>query len=116
MFNSKLKQEIATLQIANQQLQEQYNLVHGLLLQRQDEVVSLQRTLRQEPQSKLPDDFYPDLKDKVRNIVNENTDDILKERVGEDIADQVADYLGEIIDPIFYPNDDECDDLNEDEE
>jgi len=43
MFNSKLKQRIAELETANEQLQKQYDLVHGLLLQRQDEVVALQR-------------------------------------------------------------------------
>lgn len=45
MFNSHLKQQIAELEAKNADLQKQYNLVHGLLLQRQDEVVALQRTL-----------------------------------------------------------------------
>lgn len=45
MFNSKLKQRVAELETANKQLQEQYDLVHGFLLQRQDEVVALQREL-----------------------------------------------------------------------
>jgi hypothetical protein len=43
MFNSKLKQEIAALKLANEQLQEQYNLVHVLLQARQDDCVALQR-------------------------------------------------------------------------
>ena len=45
MFNSKLKQKIAELETANEQLQDQYNLVHELLLQRQDEVVTLKREI-----------------------------------------------------------------------
>lgn len=100
MFNSHLKQRITELEAANENLQKQYNIVHDLLLQRQDEVVALQRTLsglRQEPQSKLPNDFYPDFKNKVENVVNFNTEGIILGRIAEDIADQLADYLEGII-------------------
>ncbi len=116
MFNSKLKQQIAELTVANENLKKQYDLVHSLLLQRQDEVVTLQRTLsdlKQQPQSKLPTKFYPDLKSKIVSIIDDELG-CVKESYLIRISEEVVDYLGEILDPIFYlDSDSEEDDLEQ---
>ncbi len=112
MFNSKLKQQIAELTAANENLQKQYDLVHGLLLERQDEVVALQRTLsdlKQQRQSKLPTKFYPDLKSKIVSIIDDELG-CVKESYLIRISEEVVDYLGEILDPIFYPDSEEDED------
>lgn len=117
MFNRRLKERIAELETNNANLQEQYQLVYALVQQRQDDVVILKRellNLRQQPQSKLPTDFYTGFKDKVEDVVNFNTEGLLIDRIVEDIAYQVADYLGKIIDSIFYPESDEDEDEDED--
>lgn len=125
MFNHKLKKQII-------QLKEQYSIVYNLLQQKQDNVMALKRqvvelqdnlmsvqrtlsALRQQPQSKLPTHFYTDLKNKIESAINHYTDDSLKERITESIANQVADYLSEIIDPILSPDSDE-DEYDEDED
>jgi len=96
MFNSKLKQQIAALEASNQQLQAQYDTVFGLLQQRQDEVLDLQRTLstlRQQPQSKLSTNFYSGLEERVEEIVNHRTNNILTSYIPEEIASDLIEYL-----------------------
>ena len=94
MFN---KQKIAELETAKEQLQRQYNLVHGLLLQRQDEVVALLREITllkiREPKSKLPVHFFSDFEEKVGEIVNHRTHNILASYIPEQIATDLIDYL-----------------------
>ena len=119
MFNSKLKQQIAELQIANKNLQQQYNLVYSLLLQRQDEVVALLREITllkiREPKSKLPPRFYADLKSKIVSIID-NEIGCVKQSYFVRISEQVADYLSEILDPIFYPDSDSDSDSDSEDE
>ena len=119
MFNLK---EIAALKSKNDQLQQQLNLVTKLLQLRQDDVVRLQRellNLRQQPQSKLPTDFYSELQSKVEKIVDSNGCNVLTTRLCQNIGIQVVNYLKDILEPDSEPElepDSEDEDEDEDED
>ena len=108
MFNFK------KIQDRNAQLQEQLTLVTGLLHQRQDELLVVREQLRQQPLLKLPTHFYTNLKDEVQSSVSYYTDNSIKDVVTRNIANKVAAYLDNILDPIFYP--DSVGDEGEDED
>ncbi len=104
MFNSKLKQKIAQLEANNEQLQRQYNLVHGLLLERQDEVVALQREIAA---------FITPIK--TESVISKN--DLLnvrRELLSEvnNLRNSIQDSIDTLIEEFDDPDEDE-DDLDE---
>jgi len=118
MFNSKLKQRIAVLEAANQQLQNQYNLVHELLLQRQDQVVALQRELATiQPATEGID--YLTIKEiageSLRLAIEEKLH-FLTEATTDELSDFFTESLAEGLDNLANSDSDSDSDSDEDED
>lgn len=110
MFNSKLKQQIAELQIANKNLQQQYNLVYSLLLQRQDEVVALLREitlLKIQPRTlEIPINFYSGIRSSVKDVLDEEIG-VLKDSVSSEVVNRVRSIVQRDLEELLgYANSD----------
>lgn len=108
MFNTKLKQEIAALKLANQQLQEQYNLVHVLLQARQDDCVTLQRELAA-VQPVQPTVNHLEVKEVVftslKHAISEKLDFLTEETTDAFFDFFVDDFINDLLD-LFSSEDD----------
>ena len=97
MFNSKSKKRIEELETANANLQKQYDLVHGFLLQRQDEVVALRRELATvQPVTQTID--YHEVKEIAREsllLAIEEKLDFLTEATTDEFSDFFTEGLAE---------------------
>lgn len=105
MFNSHLKQEIAALKLANEQLQEQYNLVHVLLQARQDDCVALQRQLA----AVQPTVNHLEVKEVVftslKHAISEKLDFLTEETTDAFFDFFVDDFISDLLD--LFPSQDD---------
>ena len=116
MFNSKSKKRIEELETANANLQKQYDLAHGFLLQRQDEVVALQReivTLKAQPS--IPATLVSRIRSAVKDVINDETNSFLKSTVVSIISERIGDILGEQLAELSDSDEDEDEDEDEDD-
>ena len=89
MFNSKLKQKIVELETTNDNLQKQYDLVHGMLLQRQDDLVALQRVLA--AMNQQPD--YSEVINKAEICVKSQVDSRLSSFLKEGLCTSFVEHF-----------------------
>ena len=116
MFNSQLKQQIAELTSTNENLQRQYDLVHGLLLQRQDEVVALQRQLSAvQPRTlDIPISFYSGIRSSVKDVLDEEIG-VLKDSVSSEVVNRVRSIVQRDLEELLGYDSDSDSDEDEDD-